>query len=381
MNLKALTMILLCSLAAACGRGSSSQIKEAWNDENQPKLIVGDDLVTKFKKLPLYGEAKVKGWSDSYWPNYTGGISYRWLKDSYSYSFLPKDISGRHFKDISPAEKYDLAIGRFDFPTVAEERARTEIMKTVPKSPDFVPDFKIPEWFGLCHGWAPASQNFKDPVKAVTVKAPQNNTVTFFPSDIKALLTYYQQYEGNRSVETVFAGERCDEEFSKLEDRMAKGEITSAEVEAAKSSPACRDTNPGTLHLALANEIGRKQLGFVMDRTRDSEVWNQPINSYRSEILDQVGQASEGAAPGTVKEVKFSTSVVYSVETDPSTEAIGVAEEETTYEYWLELDKHGQIIGGRWISEDRPDFIYRESAPVFQGYFKYLEQIYLQSLE
>ena len=338
-------LMLLCSFAMACGRGGNSRIKEAWNDENQPKLIVGDDLVIKFKKLPMYGEAKMKGWSDSYWPTYTGGISYRWLTDSYSYDFLPDDISGRHFDEISPAEKYDLAIGRFDFPTVTEERARTEIMKTVPESPDFVPDFKIPEWFGLCHGWAPASQNFKDPVKKVTVKAPNNNTVTFFPSDIKALLIYYQQYSGNRSVQTVFAGERCDEEFSKLEERMAKGEITAAEFETAKNSPACRDTNPGTFHLALANEIGRKQIGFVMDRTRDSEVWNQPINSFSSEILDQVDQASEGAAPGTVKEVKLSTSVIYSVETNPSADAIGVVEAENIYEYWLELDKLGKIMG------------------------------------
>ena len=373
-------LIALCILVTACGRSSMSKMKEAWNEENNPKLIVGDDLITKLKSLPLSGEANMKGWSDSYWPTYTGGISYRWLTDNYSYDLLPADVSNRTFQGISPAEKYDVALGRFDFPTLSEERVRTEIMKTVPESPEFISDFKIPEWFGLCHGWAPASQNFEDPVNTVTVQAPNNNTVVFYPSDIKALLIYYQQYSGNRSVQTVFAGERCDEEFNKLEERLSKGEITAAELEAAKNSPACRDTNPGTLHLALANEIGRKKVGFVMDRTRDSEVWNQPITSYRSEILEKSDTASEGAAPGTVKEVRVSTTVVYSVETAPSTEPIGVVEDENVYEYWLELDKNGEIIGGRWVSDDRPDFIYRESAPLFQGYFKRLEQIYLKSI-
>ena len=78
--------------------------------------------------------------------------------------------------------------------------------------------------------------------------------------------------------------------------------------------------------------------------------------------------------------MRVSTTVVYSVETAPSTEPIGVVEDENVYEYWLELDKNGEIIGGRWVSDDRPDFIYRESAPLFQGYFKRLEQIYLKSI-
>ncbi|MBM4252595.1 MAG: hypothetical protein FJ146_11540 [Deltaproteobacteria bacterium] len=374
-------LIAMLAIMPACGPKSGSQLAEAWNSDNDPTVISGNELVTKFRKLPLSGEVKMKGWSDSYWPTYTGGISVRWLTSDYGYDLIPETTKNARLEVLSPAEKYDVLLGRFDFPTVASERARTEIMKTVPGSPDYKEGFEIPGWYGLCHGWAPASQNFAEPQKPVEVALTNDNTVVFYPSDIKALLIYYQQYNGNRSTKTVFAGERCNEEFKKLEERLAAGEITRAEVDAAKETPECRDVNPGMLHLTLANEIGKKRLGLVMDRTRDSEVWNQPINSYQSRVVEEVAAATPGAAEGTVKELLVETAVYYTVETEPSTDPIGAVEQGALYKYWLELNKNGDVIGGRWVSEARPDFLYRETAPVFQGYFKRLEQIYKTSID
>jgi hypothetical protein len=374
-------ILSLLFLISACGPKSGSTLSEAWNSDNDPTLLSGNELITKFKKLPLSGEVKMKGWSDTYWPTYTGGISLRWLTSEYGYDLIPESTKDSRFEVLSPAEKYDVLLGRFDFPTVASERQRTEIMKTVEGSKEYQAGFEIPGWYGLCHGWAPASQNFTEPQKPVEVSLANGNTVIFYPSDIKALLIYYQQYNGNRSTKTVFAGERCNEEFKKLEEKLAAGEITKAEVDAAKESPACRDVNAGMLHLTLANEIGKKRLGLVMDRTRDGEVWNQPINSYESRVVDEVAKASPGAAEGTVKELLVETAVYYTVETEPSTDPIGAVEQGALYKYWLELNKQGDIIGGRWESEARPDFMYRESVPVFQGYFKRLEQIYKASID
>ena len=368
-------------LVSACGRPSGSHVKEAWNELNAPQIITGADMVTKFSKLPLSGVVKMKGWSDTYWPTYQGGISFRWQTDEFGYDLIPGNTTGKTFDTASPAEKYDLALGRFDFPTVMSERQRTEVMKTVEGSPEYQAGFEIPTWYGLCHGWAPASQNFQEPTKPVTLDVSGDNKVIFYPSDIKALLIYYQQYDGNRSTRTVFAGERCNEDFKKLEERAAAGEITKAEVDAAKNSPECRDVNAGMLHLVLANEIAIKRQGLVMDRTRDGEVWNQPINGYESQVLQEVDTASPGAAAGTVKEVLVQTLVDFTVETGPSVNPIGAYEQGARYAYWLELDKKGNIIGGRWESTARPDFLFRESAPIFQGYFKRLEQIYKASLE
>jgi hypothetical protein len=50
----------------------------------------------------------------------------------------------------------------------------------------------------------------------------------------------------------------------------------------------CIDTNPGTLHLLLANLIGIERKSFVFDRTFDDEVWNQPLRGYRIKKQQQI---------------------------------------------------------------------------------------------
>src|SRR5574343_122515 len=54
---------------------------------------------------------------------------------------------------LSPAEKYDLYIGRTDFPLTNYELKRTGIRTKK----------NIPEWEGICHYWAPASYLFDEP--------------------------------------------------------------------------------------------------------------------------------------------------------------------------------------------------------------------------
>jgi hypothetical protein len=367
---------------AACGAPSStSSLQEAWNASNNPNLVSGPDYVSDFSKLPLNGDADHKGWSDDYWATYLGGISYRWQSRQVSYNLEDfSEVSDTNFTKLSPAEKYDLVMNRMDFPTVQSERERTRILKTVRNAPEFEEGYEIPGWEGLCHGWAPAALNFKEPSKPVTRKLPNGNSVTFYSADIKALLTYYQQEKGNRSTRTSFISERCNENFSDLDKQLAAGEITKEEWTAERESSKCKDMNAASLHLILANEIGLKKIGFVVDVTRDFEVWNQPVNSFRSTVVSESDKAGEGAAPGTVREVTVRTRMNYSVEVKPSAYPVGVVEQHKDYEYVLELDAAGKIIGGRWITEDRPDFAWRESTPVFQGYFRVLKNIYEQSL-
>lgn len=372
---------ILTLAAVSCGvQNHQSTTKEAWNEANRPDIITGPNFSTEFQSLPMSGSVVEKGWSDTYWPTHMGGISYRWLTGEKNYEALSEDLMGNTFKAQSPAEKYDILLGRFDFPTVAEERLRTGILKTIDGTAEFVRTHEIPTWEGLCHGWAPAAQNFKEPQRAVAVPVSGDNTVVFYPSDIKALLIYYQQYAGNRSTRTVFASERCNDDFKKLEEKFKAGEITLEQRNAIRESSSCRDVNAATLHLVLANELGKAKRGFVVDVTRDAEVWNQPVNSFDSKIVAETNGASPGAAPGTVKEVQVATAMRYTVETSPSRDAVGADEKVANYEYVLELDSNGTIIGGHWISEDRPDFLWRETAPIFQGYFKRLEQIYKKSI-
>src|SRR5262249_43554658 len=52
-------------------------------------------------------------------------------------------------------------------------------------------------------------------------------------------------------------------------------------------SSAVFDTNPGTWHLAIVNQIGVGKRGFIMDETYDYEVWNQPVYAYEYRYWNQ----------------------------------------------------------------------------------------------
>ena len=50
------------------------------------------------------------------------------------------------------------------------------------------------------------------------------------------------------------------------------------------------------------------------------------------------------------------------------------------YRYWLELDENDSIIGGSWVSEGRPDFLWTQKVPEFYGYFERLKELYELSI-
>ena len=382
-------LFILAALLSACGQPESeqSQLDARWNERNNPELISGRDYESILSELPLTGEVSDKPWSDDYWPTYRGGLSYRWNdsdQKKINYNPLTKadinQLRSSQTARLSPAEKYDLFVGYYDFPTVASERKRTQVLKTIKDSDQYEDGFSIPGWEGLCHGWAPASINFKEP-KPISLVGANGIAVEFGSSDIKALLTFYQQYQGNRSTKTYFMADRCYEDFSELSKKLRNNEISQEEFHAARESSGCEDTNAGAFHLVLSNEIGKKQASFLVDVTRDAEVWNQAVNSYRSQILSETTEISEDAAEGTVKEVQVRTEMIYTVESGPSHDPIDTLEATAFYEYILELAENEQIIGGRWISERRPDFLWRETTPEFRGYFAALKHIYEESIK
>lgn len=252
---------------------------------------------------------------------------------------------------LSPAEKYDIFVGRYDFPTVQSEWRRT--------SPN---DYT---WEGLCHGWAPAALDFKQPYP-VNMTNKDGIVIPFGSSDVKALLTYFMG-EYNLESTVFFAGDRCKYD---LENDPAKGD----------SSPACADINAGTIHIILANELGLRHRGLVADRDRSIEVWNQPVHTYISRIEGE-RPPSNGSAPGTVKEIKVVTEMKYTVEVVPQWKAYMPLSRSSQYEYYLELDAQNRIIGGSYFDWDRADFVW--AMPYhgnFTGYWEHIEDIYKASV-
>ncbi|MFZ9520190.1 MAG: hypothetical protein ACO3A4_06905 [Silvanigrellaceae bacterium] len=334
---------------------SRDKVKEAWDNYNNPALLDAGSVVV-FDELPRSGRSVKIPWADIYWPSHLGGIALRWQSGIVPPFSVPRlsesevrKMTLQQVAALSPAEKYDIFMGRFDFPTV-----QAELMRTHPA---------MPEWAGLCHGWASASLNFDEP-GAVTLKGVTGVEVPFGSGDIKALLAYAQGV-----VFLPFArvlGQRCEIDFT-----------TRPEL---RNTAECRDTNAGSFHLILTNLIGREGQNVIADLTRGSEVWNFPIYGYSTRELGRQ-LPSPGAAPQAVSEVIVETDVEFLVEIEsPNWLPIGdnrtVASENIRYNYIIEIDSLGRIVGGRWLSDERPDFVWVQERADFRGYYKSIETIY-----
>jgi hypothetical protein len=341
----------------------------------------------RLSELPQAGKLSTEPWSGDYWPTYRGGIAYRWFAEGgekfrKGYRLpdaLHLDRDGLSF--LSPAEKYDLLIGHTDFPFTHAERERTRVLETIPGSRSYNPGFKIPLWEGLCHAWAVAALSFHEPHPVVgTVRRGPNQglRIPFASADIKALLTYFLH---DQPAETKFLGERCDTNLNQLEKDYRKGRLSKKDY--LHQRQACLDTNAGAFHLVLTNQIGLLDEGFVFDVTKEAEVWNHPVYEYTTEVEEEVEGASPGAAPGTVREVLVKTLVWYTVELPSSWEKSNEDSLATReYNYRLELNKQGAIIGGAWLDDeaDRPDFLWKSTVPAFKGVFAPLGALYERSL-
>ncbi|MEZ4471831.1 MAG: hypothetical protein R3F60_13780 [bacterium] len=320
-------------------------------------------------------------WSDDYWAICTGQLGKRYADRNFPTS-LEWEAAHHYVLDhtaadivasgdaaaidaLSPAEKYDLLVGdtAFTLTRYMWEQGRYYFEK----------NGEVETWMGICHGWAPASYMLGRPLAPVTVAAADGQTrITFHPADIKALAS--QLWARSRTV-SKFIGGRCNDK-DPAED--ANGRVT---------SPRCFDTNPGTWHLAVVNQIGVSKRSFVIDATYDYEVWNQPVVAYAYDLFHPVtravGSPSETIVPiGQLGEDRFkpyrSANAAYVVgvhmrlsyiaETNPRHQQADGPENDRVrtveYIYDLELDANRQIIGGEWHQQAHPDFLWTPPAGV-----------------
>jgi len=197
--------------------------------------------------------------------------------------------------------------------------------------------------------------------------ADGKTVVRFYPSDIKALASLLW---ANASPSARFIGGRCGESNPKLDEN---GRVLSA---------AAFDTNPGTWHVCVVNQIGVAKRSFVMDATYDYEVWNQPVHAYQYSYFNpQTMRVVKSLRDATVARSDFkkdrfrkyrtsnysaiagiSMRVKYVVETEPShapeDKPSNDAIQQVVYHYDIELDDTGKILGGEWYQNKHPDFLW-----------------------
>jgi len=308
-----------------------------------------------YEKLPLKGkiENSRKGWPAHHWANNVGGIAHRWSSGNpQNFSYRPyalfelRRLDSNLIDELSPAEKYDIYTGNYSYPLT------TTVLKNLSPYEN--------DWHGICHGVAPASLNHEEP-QTVTLINRDGIEIKFYSSDVAALLSYF--YAEVSNSHTVLIGSRCNQES----------------LESSSHDVACDDINPGSFHIILTNRLGREGEGFIADTDRFSEVWNHVAVDY---VINERSEepVTQSSSPGTFKRIRLETLVTYAAEIAPKFQSVIGTENaeyaQNTYEYILDLNHEGNVIGGEWVSEVRPDFVWTQGKSSYMKEWYALNEIY-----
>jgi hypothetical protein len=269
MTLRPALLATLGLWTLACGQATAplepaggKKQPEAWSYSDNPALF-SSTLEFSLEALPSSGEAEHIPWAGSYWAYTDDSINHRWNGES---TDAPSTKYGKAFgvtgveDAVSKFRGVDAAASRKECSATTD--CDSKLGESCSKRAGQDKGRCIPGWWGICHAWAPASILVSEPKMPVT-----RNGVTFKVQDLKALVTL-----AHDQVNLKFASLRCDADAD-------QGAVTFDEH--GRPMSACRDTNPGTYHVLLANYLGKQRQAFVEDRTYDDEVWNQPLRGYR----------------------------------------------------------------------------------------------------
>ncbi len=341
---------------------------EAWASQDSPSLFSAN-LQLNFDALPLAGEAANIPWAGSYWPTSEDNINYRWAgpqSDSASLKYQ-KAFGGTNVEDAVSRNHGIESVSK----TCREATECDSFLgETCAKRPGKEEGRCVATWWGICHAWTPASILFPEPRRAVT-----RNGVTFEVQDLKGLASLV-----HNSTTTKFVSLRCNKHNSTPDGGGIKLDAYGRPVE---SDRECRDTNAGTYHVLLANYLGLMKQSFAEDRTNSYEVWNQPLRSFKvtskTELTSEqankligVTATDGGAQLSTYRfnanatrfiQVKAEVKYISESSAEDGYTALNIDSYTRTdrYEYVLELDATGKILGGEWVGsskQNHPDFLW-----------------------
>lgn len=172
------------------------------------------------------------------------------------------------------------------------------------------------KWQGHCNGWAASSILRAQP----TAVKDAASGVKFSVSDIKGLLA-----EKDGCVKYAFFGRRYHDE----------------------PDDDLQDIYPPLFHQTLLYYLGKLKKPILMDEERDVEIENRVVSGYEMSIL----RLTESTVHVTA------VLKVHGYDTRISNTAGRAPFKKVTYQYILNLNKSGEIIGGSWITKN-PDFLW-----------------------
>lgn len=290
-------------------------------------------------------------WAMNYMPHSAGGMNWRWQSGQVT---RQQDLLWNKFRTVqdirnflrdhplsvmmlSPAEKYDLYRGDYNF-----SFSKVEWQFRGPRGG------ATPSWEGFCNGCRAAGISTPEPINNVEVINPDGFKITFTPTDIKALAcdAYFNvsniQFIGSNS-----SGRMQSMSFLRRFTRF-------------NSEPV----DPGLWDIALRSVVGEGR-PFIFDGNSSKEKWNETTIGYLRSLNDLgngryrvvynvefLGEASVHKANGeTVEDVK-------------SGELTDNYSEENAYIAEIQTDGRGNIsaTGNRWVGK-HPDFIWFYEGP------------------
>lgn len=344
---------------------------EVFNRANNPSnfnYLSGVNLITTFDSLPLKGSLADKrmGWSESYWPSNKGGIAYRWNHPDprpFKFRLHTKQellrMSEKELSQLSPAELYDITNNDYNY---------TLTRSTLNKY-----NTRDLWWEGICHGWAQAASHYPEPAPVVVTNA-DGIKVPFGSSDVKALLAMHEAY--NFGGKSAFVGIRCKASGKVPGEGDERDSNPHPPLPEVANSADCRDVNAGAFHVVISNMLGLFGKGFVADIDRYGDVWNQPITNYETEVVGEEPVTPHHRSNRIERRIRVNLKMTYGEELKfwtPELEAAGhrnfvsklpaLGSERQkylskSYSYIVELDYYGNVIGGEWITDTRPDFLW-----------------------
>jgi len=321
--MKKLSLYLFTSilLLNACGKETTtSKLNEAMNSLNNPANIPGANsgLITYPSGLPDTGNISKAIWS-TYWYPYSGGGT------------------------VTALSKYDWAIGDGSKKASNWEQQEVEKLKGI-------------SWAGHCNGVSAAGTMVDEPRHDVSY-----NNVSFSIDDVKALIVDAWQASG------AAVGGRCNDETIEYD---SIGRMINSD---------CRDINPASFHIVLANFLGIFHKPIIQDIDPGVEVWNGPVVSYKIRMKQNLTTLDVNWWLLNVKKDTYAynpnaRSFVYY-----QTEVTMFDGTQKIYEYILELDSGGYIIGGEWYrnaKKDHPDFMWRATTPESDNPYLRIDVVY-----
>ncbi len=278
----------------------------------------------------------------------------------YSGGFYLQTGGGTNSRVSGPGalDKYDGVFNLGSSPKAAEWEKKYH---TIPSTDEAA------GWAGHCNGFAAAASRHAEPKQSVI-----RGTTTFLPTDIKALMA-----EIHFGVKYYFlGGNRC-----------GLNEASALMPPGAREDPitldGCDDVNPGSFHIAMTNWIGIQKRPIILDIHGKLQVWNYPhwkylVASREVSMADAVriitGDTAATTYPFNPAAKKFRSVAMTLTHTDAFKDEIMTSQvaaakrfQALSYNYILELDTSGTIIGGEWVSasqKDHPDFVWVALEPV-----------------